>query len=497
MLENLTQRLGSVFDKLTGKGALSEKDVDNALGEVRRALIEADVALPAIKDFLEKTRENAIGSDVLKSITPGQMVIKIVHDQLVKLLGDDEDTSLNIDHSPPSTILMVGLQGSGKTTTTGKLALWIKKKKKKKVLLASLDTSRPAARQQLRLLGEQAEVSILPEIDGETPSSIAKRAKAAAKIQGIDTLILDTAGRQSIDTILMAELSEISSITSPSEILLVADAMTGQDAVNIAESFKDAVKITGLILSRADGDARGGAALSMRHITHCPIKFLGVGEKQDALEEFNADRFARRILGMGDVVGLVEKAAEVVDKEEAEEMMERLTSGQFNMSDLLKQLRQVKKMGGMGGLMGMIPGLGKLQKQMAAANIDDKVITHQEAIILSMTNQEKKHVGILNASRRKRIAAGSGTSVQEVNKLVKQYMEMSKVMKRMNRQGAGGLLKSLMGGGIPGQQGQAAPEDIASAANLLNPKSGAFPRKLPGLGSMNGLPPNFPFGKKK
>ena len=295
----------------------------------------------------------------------------------------------------------------------------------------------------------------------------------------------------------MAELSEISSITSPSEILLVADAMTGQDAVNIAESFKDAVKITGLILSRADGDARGGAALSMRHITDCPIKFLGVGEKQDALEEFNADRFARRILGMGDVVGLVEKAAEVVDKEEAEEMMERLTSGQFNMSDLLKQLRQVKKMGGMGGLMGMIPGLGKLQKQMVAANIDDKVITHQEAIILSMTNQEKKHVGILNASRRKRIAAGSGTSVQEVNKLVKQYMEMSKVMKRMNRQGAGGLLKSLMGGGIPGQQGQAPPEDIASAANLLNPKSGAFPRKLPGLGSMNGLPPNFPFGKKK
>ena len=497
MFENLTQRLGSAFDKIRGKGSISEKDVDLALSEVRKALLEADVALPAVKSFLENTRKRALGTEVLRSVTPGQMVIKVVHDELVILLGDDEDASLNIDHSPPATILMVGLQGSGKTTTTGKLALWIKNKKNKKVLLASLDTSRPAAREQLRLLGEQAGVSVLPEVLEETPASIARRAKAAAKVQGIDTLILDTAGRQTIDTVLMSEIKEISSIAKPSEILLVADAMTGQDAVITAKAFKEAVKISGLVLSRTDGDARGGAALSMRYVTECPIKFLGVGEKQDALELFSADRFARRILGMGDVVGLVEKAAEVVEQEDAEEMMRRLTSGQFSMTDLLKQLRQVKKMGGMGGLMGMIPGLGKLQKQMAAAQMDDKVITHQEAIILSMTAKERNYVNILNASRRKRIATGSGTSVQEVNRLVKQYMEMAKVMKRMGRQGAGGLLKSLMGGGMQNLTDKEDSNDLSSAAELLKSNKSFFPGKMPDLGSLGGLPTNFPFGKKK
>ena len=335
MLESITQKLGSVFDKIRGRGALSEKDVDGALNEVRKALLEADVAIEAVKAFLENTRKRAVGTEVLRSVTPGQMVIKVVHDELVVLLGNDEDATLNIDHSPPATILLAGLQGSGKTTTAGKLALWIKNKKNKKVLLASLDTYRPAARDQLRILGEQAGVAVLPEIDGETPANIAKRAKAAAKIQGTDILILDTAGRQSIDTVLMSELKEISSISNPSEILLVADAMTGQDAVITAKAFKEAVDISGLILSRADGDARGGAAISMRYITKCPIKFLGVGEKQEEIELFSADRFARRILGMGDVVGLVEKAEETIEREDAEKMMEKLSSGQFSINDLL------------------------------------------------------------------------------------------------------------------------------------------------------------------
>ena len=496
MLENLTQKLGTVFDKIRGRGALSEKDVDTALSEVRKALLEADVALEAVKVFLENTRKRAVGSEVLRSVTPGQMVIKIVHDELVILLGNDEDASLNIDHSPPATILLAGLQGSGKTTTAGKLALWIKNKKNKKVLLASLDTYRPAAREQLRILGEQAGVSVLPEIEGETPPTIAKRARAAAKVQGTDIIILDTAGRQSIDTILMSELKEITSISNPSEILLVADAMTGQDAVVTAKAFKEAVNISGLILSRADGDARGGAAISMRHVTNCPIKFLGVGEKQEEIELFSADRFARRILGMGDVVGLVEKAAEVVEREDAEEMMKKLTSGQFSITDLLKQLRQIKKMGGMGGLMGMIPGFGKLQKQMAAAQMDDKVITHQEAIILSMSAKERNNINLLNASRRKRIASGSGTSVQEVNRLIKQYMEMAKVMKKMGRQGAGGLLKSLMGGGMQGNPSQG-DIDLSSMADLMKSNKGMPPGKLPGLGNLGNLPPNFPFGKKK
>ena len=496
MLESITQKLGSVFDKIRGRGALTEKDVDSALSEVRKALLEADVAIEAVKVFIENTRKRAVGTEVLRSVTPGQMVVKVVHDELVILLGNDEDASLNIDHAPPATILLAGLQGSGKTTTAGKLALWIKNKKNKKVLLASLDTYRPAARDQLRILGDQAGVSVLPEIDGETPANIAKRAKAAAKIQGTDVLILDTAGRQSIDTVLMSELKEINSISNPSEILLVADAMTGQDAVITAKAFKEAVNISGLILSRADGDARGGAAISMRHVTQCPIKFLGVGEKQEEIELFSADRFARRILGMGDVVGLVEKAEETIEREDAEEMMKKLSSGQFSVNDLLKQLRQIKKMGGMNSLMGMLPGFGKLQKKMSAAQMDDKVISHQEAIILSMTKKERRNVNLLNASRRKRIASGSGTSVQEVNRLIKQYLEMAKVMKKMGKQGAGGLLKSLMGGGMPGENSQG-DVDLSSMANMLNSNKGMLPGKLPGLENLGNLPPNFPFGKKK
>ena len=496
MLESITQKLGSVFDKIRGRGALTEKDVDAALSEVRKALLEADVAIEAVKVFIENTRKRAVGTEVLRSVTPGQMVVKVVHDELVILLGNDEDASLNIDHAPPATILLAGLQGSGKTTTAGKLALWIKNKKNKKVLLASLDTYRPAARDQLRILGDQAGVSVLPEIDGETPANIAKRAKAAAKIQGTDVLILDTAGRQSIDTVLMSELKEINSISNPSEILLVADAMTGQDAVITAKAFKEAVNISGLILSRADGDARGGAAISMRYVTQCPIKFLGVGEKQEEIELFSSDRFARRILGMGDVVGLVEKAEETIEREDAEEMMKKLSSGQFSVNDLLKQLRQIKKMGGMNSLMGMLPGFGKLQKKMSAAQMDDKVISHQEAIILSMTNKERRNVNLLNASRRKRIASGSGTSVQEVNRLIKQYLEMAKVMKKMGKQGAGGLLKSLMGGGMPGGNSQG-DVDLSSMANMLNSNKGMLPGKLPGLGNLGNLPPNFPFGKKK
>ena len=485
MFENLTKKFTNVFDKLKGKGALSEKDINESFVEIRKALLDADVALPVVDVFLKNTKEKALGTEVIRSVTPGQMIVKVVYDEIVNLLSNDNDSGLNIDHSPPAVILLVGLQGSGKTTTAAKLAKWIKTKKNKKVLLASLDTYRPAAKEQLRLLGEEAEVLVLPSIENDTPNTIAKRAKASAKIQGIDVLILDTAGRQTIDTSLMAELKEINQISNPSEIILVADAMTGQDAVNTAKSFKETIDISGLILSRADGDARGGAALSMQHVTNCPIKFLGVGEKQSDLELFNAERFANRVLGMGDVVGLVEKAAEVIEKEESEELMKRMTSGQFLITDLLKQLRQVKKMGGMGSIMGMLPGMGKMQKQLSAANVDDKMISHQEAIILSMTDKEKKQINILNASRRKRIASGSGTSVQEVNRLVKQYMEMAKMMKKIGRQGGGGLLKNLFGGGMSSSIPQTNPEELLnSAQNPLN------------FNTKSRLPLNIPFRKK-
>lgn len=451
MFENLTDKLGNVFKGLTKRGSLSESDVDSALQEVRLALLEADVALPVVKDFISKVRARAVGEEVLRSVTPGQQVIKIVNDVLIEILGSGE-SELTINHSPPAVILLVGLQGSGKTTTAGKLALHLKSKKRKKVMLASLDIYRPAAREQLRILGEQAEVSVLPDIDGESPANIAKRAMAASKIQAIDVLILDTAGRTILDAAMMSEAKEIYSLSKPSETLLVADAMTGQDAVQTAKAFSDIIKISGVILTRSDGDARGGAALSMRAVTGCPIKFVGVSEKLDGLEPFYPERAAGRILDMGDVVSLVEKAAETIAEEDAAHMMKRMSQGSFDMNDMLKQIGQLKKMGGLGGIMSMLPGIGKLQKQMAANNFNDKAISKQEAIIYSMTKQERINVGLLNASRRKRISFGSGSSVSEVNRLVKQQQDMARMMKKMGKMGGLKSMMSSLGGSIPSSE---------------------------------------------
>ena len=489
MFENLTDKLGNVFKGLTKRGSLSESDVDLALQEVRSALLEADVALSVVRDFISKVRERAIGEEVLRSITPGQQVIKIVNDVLIEVLGSGE-AELSIDHSPPAVILLVGLQGSGKTTTAGKLALHLKTKKRKKVMLASLDIYRPAAREQLRILGEQAEVSVLPEIDGESPANIAKRAMAASKVQAIDVLILDTAGRTTLDTAMMSEAKEIFSLSKPSETLLVADAMTGQDAVQTAKAFSGIIKISGVVLTRADGDARGGAALSMKSVTGCPIKFVGVSEKLDGLEPFYPERAAGRILDMGDVVSLVEKAAETIAEEDAAHIMKRMSQGSFDMNDMLKQIGQLKKMGGLGGVMSMLPGIGKLQKQMAASNFNDKAISKQEAIIYSMTNKERINVALLNASRRKRIASGSGTSVPEVNRLVKQQQDMARMMKKMGKMGGLGGLKNMMsslGGNLPNT-------DMASSGSADSPMMDAnkiaelqkmMGSSMPNLGNMS------------
>ena len=489
MFENLTDKLGNVFKGLTKRGSLSESDVDLALQEVRLALLEADVALSVVRDFISKVRERAIGEEVLRSISPGQQVIKIVNDVLIEVLGSGE-AELSIDHSPPAVILLVGLQGSGKTTTAGKLALHLKTKKRKKVMLASLDIYRPAAREQLRILGEQAEVSVLPEIDGESPANIAKRAMAASKVQAIDVLILDTAGRTTLDTAMMSEAKEIFSLSKPSETLLVADAMTGQDAVQTAKAFSEIIKISGVVLTRSDGDARGGAALSMKSVTGCPIKFVGVSEKLDGLEPFYPERAAGRILDMGDVVSLVEKAAETIAEEDAAHIMKRMSQGSFDMNDMLKQIGQLKKMGGLGGVMSMLPGIGKLQKQMAASNFNDKAISKQEAIIYSMTNKERINVALLNASRRKRIASGSGTSVPEVNRLVKQQQDMARMMKKMGKMGGLGGLKNMMsslGGNLPNT-------DMASSGSADSPMMDAnkiaelqkmMGSSMPNLGNMS------------
>ena len=498
MFESLSTKLGDALDALRGRGALTEADVDASLRDVRRALLEADVALPVVKSFIDKVRGQAVGQDVLKSVKPGQMVVKIVHDALVETLSPGQgsgqgsgqtEAALNLNTRPPAVILMVGLQGSGKTTTTGKLARLLKSKQKKNVMLASLDVTRPAAREQLRLLGGEADVAVLPEKDGDTPVAITKRALQAAKLQSADVLILDTAGRTTVNEALMNEVREVNSVAEPAEVLLVADALTGQDAVTTAEAFRDAVGITGVVLTRADGDSRGGAALSIRHVTGCPIKFLGVGEKQDALEEFNPERMAGRILGMGDVVGLVEKAAETIEADEADRLARRMAKGQFDMNDFLSQLRQLKKMGGMGGLMGMLPGIGKLKSQIEAAGLDDGHFNRQEAIILSMTKRERVQVALLNASRRKRIAAGSGTSVQDVNKLVKQYQDMAKMMKRLGKMGGGdpAAMASMLGGGAPGG---------ADAGMGMPGLGGGMPGLggggLPGLGGLGGK--GFPAG---
>ena len=446
MFESLQSRLSGVFDKLRGRGALSEADVDAALGEVRTALIEADVALPVVKDFIEKVRPRAIGENVIRSVTPGQQVIKIVHDVLVETLGQ-ENAALNIG-SPPAPILMVGLQGSGKTTTSAKLGLLLQTKEKKRVLMASLDTTRPAAMEQLRVLGEQAGIATLPIMAGQGPLDIAKRAIASAKVGGYDVVILDTAGRQHVDEQLMAEVAAVKALVGPHETLLVADSLTGQDAVNIAKSFHDRVSVTGIILTRVDGDGRGGAALSMRFVTGAPIKFLGAGEKLDALEPFHPARVASRILDMGDVVSLVEKASETLDKEEAEKLAAKMKKGTFDMNDLKSQLNQMKKLGGMKGVLGMLPGVGKIKGQLDAAGLDDKILTRHEAIIQSMTKTERVDPDSINGSRRKRIAAGAGVEVSEVNKLLKMHRQMADMMKKM---GKGGRMPTMPGmGGMPG-----------------------------------------------
>ncbi|CAN0356424.1 unnamed protein product, partial [Discosporangium mesarthrocarpum] len=452
VFDSLTGRLGEIFDRLTRHGALSEADVAAALREVRVALLEADVALPVVRDFIAAVQERAIGQEVLRSVTPGQMVVKIVHDHLVEMLGS-ESQDIDLNAPAPMAILVVGLQGSGKTTTTGKLGRYLTDKHRKKVLMASLDVRRPAAQEQLRVLGDQALIQTLDIVFGETPVAIAKRAMQQARREGYDVVLLDTAGRLAIDEELMNEAVAIRDIARPHETLLVADAMTGQDAVNTAQAFNEKVGLTGIVLTRTDGDARGGAALSMRAVTGKPIKLLGTGEKLDALEPFHPERVAGRILDMGDVVGLVEKAKELVEEEDAERMARRMQKGQFDLEDMVEQLRQLKKMGGMSGVMSLLPGVGKVKKQLAQHNVDDGMIGRQEAIILSMTPKERRQPALIKASRKRRIAAGSGTSVQEVNKLLKQYQQMHGMMKKMKKMGGkmppmpGGM--GGMGGGLP------------------------------------------------
>ena len=444
MFEKLTERLGDVFGRLTRRGALTEADVDAALREVRVALLEADVALPVVRDFLAKVREKAVGEAVLKSVTPGQMVVKIVHDGLVEALGG-ASVGVDLNAPAPVVVMMVGLQGSGKTTTTAKIALRLKNRERKRVLMASLDTRRPAAQEQLAVLGRQAEVPTLPVIPGEPPVAIARRALQTGRLEGHDVVILDTAGRLHVDEELMAEAAAVHQATSPTETLLVVDAMTGQDAVNVATQFRDRMKLTGVVLTRVDGDARGGAALSMRAVTGCPIKLIGAGEKLDALEDFHPDRIAGRILGMGDIVGLVERAAETVEREQAEKMAAKLQKGQFDLDDFADQLRQLQKMGGLGGVLGLLPGIGKIQKQLESAKIDERMIKRQQAIISSMTRMERRRPEIIKASRKQRIASGSGASVQEVNRLLKQHMEMARMVKQMGKLGQKGLMRHGIG----------------------------------------------------
>jgi signal recognition particle subunit SRP54 len=452
MFETLTNRLGDVFDKLKRRGVLTEADVNAALREVRVALLEADVALPVVKDFIARVKSRALGQEVLKSVTPGQMMIKVVNDHLVEMLGG-ESVAIDLNAPPPVAIMMVGLQGSGKTTSTAKIALRLTGQDKKRVLMASLDTRRPAAQEQLKVLGEQAGVASLPVIAGQTPVDIARRAMEAGRLGGFDVVMLDTAGRLHIDESLMAELIAVRDVTDPQETLLVADALTGQDAVNVARQFGERVSLTGIVLTRMDGDSRGGAALSMRAVTGCPIKLVGTGEQLDALEAFHPERVAGRILGMGDVVSLVEKAAETIDKADAEKMVAKMKKGDFDLEDYQSQLRQMRKLGGMRGVLGLLPGVGKMKKQLAAANLDESLFKRQDAIICSMTPRERRNVKLIQASRKRRIAAGSGTSVQEVNKLLKQHRQMAQMMKRMNKMGKKGMLRQGMPGLPPGMDG--------------------------------------------
>ncbi len=512
MFESLSDKLSGIFDKLTRRGALSEADVNEALREIRRALLEADVALDVVRSFTDKVRDRAVGAGVIKSVSPGQMVVKIVNDVLIETLGQDAQP-IDLAATPPVAIMMVGLQGAGKTTTTAKIAKRLKERHGKRALMASLDVKRPAAQEQLAVLGRQVEVDTLPIVAGQTPIQITKRAMEAARLQGYDVVLLDTAGRTHIDEPLMQEMADIRSAAKPHEILLVADALTGQDAVNLAKNFDERVGLTGIVLTRMDGDGRGGAALSMRYVTGKPIKLIGVGEKMDALDEFSPTRIANRILGMGDIVALVEKAAAAIDAEQARKAAERMAKGKFDLQDLCDQLAQVEKIGGLGGIMGLLPGVAKMKDQIASSGFDDRMVKRQRAIILSMTPKERRNPDLLKASRKKRIAAGAGARVEDVNKLLKQHRQMADLMKSFGGGKRGGLMgkaAQMMGLG-PGMQAPS-PEDLAKLQEKLGGPPAAGPGgglpsappldllakkpSLPGLGSgmLGGL---NPFGKKK
>lgn len=481
MFDSLSDRLGGVFDRLRGRGALTEADVRTAMREVRVALLEADVALPVARAFVDKATEAAIGQDVLRSVTPGQQVVKIVHDTLVDMLGPDT-AELDIAVTPPAVVMLVGLQGSGKTTTTAKLAKLLSGRERKKVLMASLDVNRPAAQEQLAVLGQQVEVATLPIVAGQQPVDIARRALQAAKLQGFDVLMLDTAGRLHVDQALMDEMKAVSDIARPNETLLVVDSLTGQDAVNVATSFSEQVPLTGVILTRMDGDARGGAALSMRAVTGKPIKFAGVGEKLDAIEPFHPKRVAGRILGMGDVVSLVERAAESIQAEDAERIANRMAKGQFDMNDLRAQLQQMRRMGGLGALAGMIPGMKKAQAAMASGAVDEKILLRMDAMITSMTPKERAKPELLNAKRKIRVAKGSGTTVQDVNKLLKMHQEMSTAMKKLKKMGGLKGMMAMLGKGGPGG-GMAGLGNALGGAEL-----GDMMSKAGGSGGLPGLP---------
>ena len=473
MFDSLSGRLNDIFDRMRRRGALREDDVGAALREVRVALLEADVALPVVKDFIASVKDQAVGQEVLRGVNPGQMVVKIVHDELIRTLGSDA-SELNLAGNPPLAVMMVGLQGSGKTTSTAKIARRLEERDRKRVLMASLDTRRPAAQEQLKVLGDQTGVMTLAIVPGQQPVAIAKRAMDHGRRNGFDVVLLDTAGRLHVDDELMAEAAAVRDAVGPVETLLVVDAMTGQDAVNVAQSFKDKVGVTGIVLTRVDGDARGGAALSMRQVTGCPIKLIGVGEKLDALEAFHPDRIAGRILGMGDVVSLVEKAAETIEQDEAERFRKKFEKGQqFDLEDMASQLRQLRKMGGMNGLMNLLPGVAKAKQQMKAANLDDRLLARQQAILSAMTPKERRDPRIINASRKRRIAAGSGVGVPEVNKMLKQFQEMNSMMKKVRKMSKKGGLP----GGLPGMPGAGdMPADLA----------GGLPKDFK-------LPPGFKF----
>ncbi len=480
MFESLGDRLTGVFDKMSGRGVLSAKDIDEGLREVRLALLDADVALPVVKEFVAKARELATGEEVLRAVKPSEQVVKIVHDGLVEMLGGEGAEGLDLAVAAPAVILMAGLQGSGKTTTSAKLASRLQGRERKRVLMASLDTRRPAAMEQLATLGRQTGVETLPIVAGQSAADITRRALSAARLGGFDVLILDTAGRTTLDEAMMSEAAEIARIATPAETLLVADSLTGQDAVKTAKAFHERLPLTGLILTRTDGDARGGAALSMRHVTGLPIKFLGAGEKLDALEAFDAQRVAGRILGAGDIVELVERAAADLDHAKAEKMARKMAKGVFDLDDLADQLRQMQKMGGMQGVMGLLPGVKNIKKQIAESGITDKVFKRQEAIITSMTPSERKKPEVLNASRKRRIASGSGVDVAEVNRLLKQHRQMADTFKMLSRGGGKNMMRMAQamglggagmggpGGGMPGL-----PKGVTPPAGMMGGLGGA------------------------